>query len=301
MEGVIMVHTDKPLIVNGKRLDGRALNECRPIKMQLGVVDRADGSAQVSFGGTEAIVSVYGPRRLFPRFMQEPDSGIIRYRYNMAPFSTSDRVRPGSSRRGVEISKVSRLAFEPVVFLEDFPETTIDVFSEVIQADGSTRVTGLNAASMAMAAAGVPMKDLIAACSVGKIDGKLIVDLNGIEDNNSQADVAVAMIPERGLITLLQMDGVLTKEELFTLLDMVKEACTKILQMQRATLKEAYKIAKAEPSAMPQAAPSHAQHPKTDASAYEDKAEVSKTGDYVEVKEADGESEEEGDDEPIGY
>jgi exosome complex component RRP41 len=294
-----MVHTDKPLIVNGKRLDGRALDETRPIKMQLGVVDRADGSAQVSFGGTEAIVSVYGPRRLFPKFMQEPDSGIIRYRYNMAPFSTSDRVRPGTSRRGVEISKVSRLAFEPVVFLEDFPETTIDVFSEVIQADGSTRVTGLNAASMAMAAAGVPMKDLVAACSVGKINGQLIVDLNGIEDNNSQADVAVAMMPEKGLITLLQMDGVLSKDELFFLLDKAKETCMKIYKMQQATLKEAYKVAKSESSEPSTQMQSRPQRPKVEGEQAEEGVKLAESEDYVEVNEGEQGAEE--DDEPIGY
>lgn len=236
-----MVKTEEKLIVNGKRLDGRAFAELRPVRMQVGVVERADGSAQVSFGDTEAIVSAYGPRKLFPRFMQEQDTGIIRYRYNMAAFSTSDRVQPGTSRRGIEISKVSRIAFEPVIFLEDFPVTTIDVFTEIIQADGSTRVTGINAASLALATAGIPMRNLITACSVGKVNGELVVDLNGQEDNNSEADVAVALIVPKDKLTLLQMDGLLTKEELFKLLGMAQEACKKIYEMQKSAIKEAYK------------------------------------------------------------
>ena len=236
-----MAKTDDKLIIDGKRLDGRAFDETRPIAMRINAVENADGSAQVSFGNTEAIVAVYGPRKLFPRFLQENERGIMRYRYNMAPFSCTDRIRPGSSRRGIEISKTSRLAFEPVAFLGDFPTTVVDVFTEILQADGSTRVTGINAASMAMAVAGVPMRDLVAACSVGKIQGQLIVDLNGIEDNNSEADVAVAMMPTKDRLTLLQMDGVLTKDELFTLLDKARDNCRRIYELQKAAIKNSFK------------------------------------------------------------
>lgn len=236
-----MAKTNDKLIVGGKRLDGRGFDELRPITMRIRAVEKADGSAQVSFGDTEAIVSVYGPRKLYPRFLQESERGILRYRYSMAPFSCTDRISPGKSRRGIEISKASRLAFEPVAFLDDFPTTVVDVFTEILQADGSTRVTGINAASMAMAVAGVPMRDLVAACSVGKIDGQLIADLNGIEDNNSEADVAVAMMPTKDRVTLLQMDGALTKDELFTLLQMARENCRKIYEMQKAAIKESFR------------------------------------------------------------
>jgi len=236
-----MVKTNEKLIVKGKRLDGRALEDMRTVKMGVGVVERADGSAQAIFGRTEAIVSAYGPRKLYPRFLQESDTGILRCRYNMAPFSVEDRKRPGPSRRSIEISKVTRLALEPATFLTDFPKTVVDVFIEIVRADGSTRVTGINAASIALAAAGIPMRDLVTACSVGKIDDKLVVDLNGLEDNNSEADVSFAMMPSKDKITLLQMDGLLTKEELFELLDLAKKTCKKIYEMQKSALKESYK------------------------------------------------------------
>ncbi|MFH1623482.1 MAG: exosome complex exonuclease Rrp41 [Candidatus Aenigmatarchaeota archaeon] len=236
-----MAKTGENLIVDGKRLDGRAFGEMRPIKMRVYAVEKADGSAQVSFGDTEAIVSVYGPRKLYPRFLQESERGIIRYRYTMAPFSCTDRISPGKSRRGIEISKASRLAFEPATFLNDFPTTVVDVFTEILQADGSTRVTGINAASMALAVAGIPMRDMVAACSVGKIDGQLVADLNGVEDNNSEADVAVAMMPTKDRVTLLQMDGLLTKDELFKLMDMAKENCMSIYELQKAAIKESFR------------------------------------------------------------
>lgn len=242
-----MAKTDVELIVDGKRLDGRAYNDLRPVEMEMGFVERADGSARVKFGGTEAIAAVYGPRKLYPRFMQENDTGILRCRYNMAPFSTEDRVRPGKSRRSIELSKVIRLALETSTFLDDFPKTVVDVFIEMIQSDGSTRVTGINAASLALAAAGVPMRDMVAACSVGKIGDVLISDLNGIEDNNSEADIAVAMLPTKGLITLLQMDGRVTKEEMFKLLDRAEENCKNIYELQKKTLKEHYRRDDDEP------------------------------------------------------
>ncbi len=237
-------NSDVRLLEKGKRLDGRDLLQTRDIKMEVGVISKADGSAKVSFGDTTAIASVYGPRALFPRFMQEAETGILRVRYNMSPFSVDDRKSPGHDRRSTEISKVTRLAFDPVLSLEDFPKATVDVFVEIIQADGSTRVTGINAASLALASAGVPMKDLIAACSVGKIDGELIVDLNGLEDNNSESDVAVAVSPHKNEITLLQMDGLLTKEELFELLNAAIEACKKIHEMQKKVLHDAYRSEK---------------------------------------------------------
>ena len=159
----------------------------------------------------------------------------------MIPFSVTDRKRPGPGRRGMEISKVSRLAFEPALELGNFPRTVVDVFTEIIQADGSTRVTGINSASISLAIAGVPMKDLVSSCSVGKIDDDLIVDLNGIEDNNSNADLAIAMMPTKGKVTLLQMDGRVTKDELFSLLDTATEKCNEIHELQKAAIKEYFK------------------------------------------------------------
>ena len=232
--------SDIKLIDNGVRIDGRKVDEIRPVQMSLRIVSRADGSAKVSFGKTTAIAAVHGPRELFPRFMQEGDRGIVRCRYNMAPFSVDDRKSPGHDRRSTEISKVMRLALEPALFLEDYPKATVDVFAEIIEADGSTRVTALNASSIALAAAGIPMRDLVTACSVGKADGQLIVDLNGKEDNFGEADMGYAMIVPSDEVTLLQMDGVLTREEVLKLFKMARDTCKKIYEMQKGALKENY-------------------------------------------------------------
>lgn len=96
---------------NGLRLDGRAVDEIRPMTIEIGVLSRADGSCLFRMGKNKILAAVYGPRELHPRRMQKPDEAIVRYRYNMAAFSVEDRARPGPSRRSIEISKVSRDAF----------------------------------------------------------------------------------------------------------------------------------------------------------------------------------------------
>lgn len=225
-----------------KRVDGREAEELRPIEMKLDIVSRADGSASVKFGRTHLIASVFGPKALHPKHLQEVEKCVLNCRYNMAPFSVDERKSPGTDRRSIEISKVIRLALEPAIFLEDFPRAAIDVFLEVIEADGSTRVTGINAASLALASAGIPMRDLVVACSAGKVNEKLVVDLNGIEDNTSQADIAFAMLPRKKEVTLLQMDGILTKEEIKDLLKLASESCMRIYELQKKALREKYEV-----------------------------------------------------------
>ena len=187
----------EPLVVKGKRLDGRSPEQLREIKMKVNVVGNADGSSKVSFGNTVAIVSVYGPKELLPKYLQEVSRGALRCRYMMAPFSVDERKSPGPDRRSIELSKVIRVALEPSIFLEEFPRAVIEVFIDIIQADGSTRVTGINAASLALATAGVHMRDLVSACSAGKIDGTLVVDLNGKEDNYGAVSYTHLTLPTK--------------------------------------------------------------------------------------------------------
>jgi exosome complex component RRP41 len=223
-------------ITNGKRIDNRLPDELRPIKFEVGVLERADGSCYVEHGGNKVIAAVYGPRGVHPRHLQEASRAIIRYRYNMASFSVEERRRPGPDRRSVEISKVSREAIDPLIMKEFYPRSTVDIFVEILQADAGTRAAGINAASVALADAGVPMKGLISACAVGKVDDTVVLDLIKEEDNYGQADMPVAMDVRTGQITLLQMDGHLTFDEFEKALELAKKGCAIISEMQREAL-----------------------------------------------------------------
>jgi exosome complex component RRP41 len=230
------------LIEKGKRLDGRALDELRPIKMEIGVLKRADGSAYVEWGGNKVIAACYGPREVHPRHVEEADRAIVRVRYNMAPFSVPDRKRPGPDRRSVEISKVTKEALESVVLTHLYPRTVVDIFIEVLQANAGTRCAGITAASLAMADAGIPMRDLVASCAAGKIEGKVVLDLQGIEDNYGDADMPTAIAPSKSHVTLLQMDGHFTRKEFESALEMALGGCQKIYEMQKETIRKKYEV-----------------------------------------------------------
>lgn len=233
--------TDIKLIDDkGQRLDGRKFDELRPIKIEANVLKRADGSAYLEWGGNKILAAVYGPREAHPRHLQDPTKAIVQCRYNMAAFSVNDRKRPGPDRRSTEISKILSEALEYVVFTEQFPRTSIDVFIEVLQADAGTRCSGLTAASVALADAGIPMKDLIVSCAFGKVNGKVVLDLYKEEDNHGEADVPLAVVPRTDEIVLLQMDGHLTMEEFHNGLAMTMDACKQIYNLQRDALRDRY-------------------------------------------------------------
>jgi exosome complex component RRP41 len=234
--------SDEKMIKGDKRIDGRKLDELRTIEAKVGVLKKADGSAFFRLGNTMAVAGVYGPKKVYPRHAEEAEKAILRTRYSMAPFSTETRSRPGHSRRSTEISLVTRQAIEPVLFLEEFPKTAIDVHIEVLQADASTRCVGINAASLALADAGVPMKDLIASCSAGRVDGRIVLDIGGKEDTEGELDLPVAYYPRKKLITLLQMDGLAKSEEVKKIIALAIKGCEKIYEKQKQALRKKYEL-----------------------------------------------------------
>ena len=223
------------------RIDGREFNETRPIEAKVGVIKRADGSAMFKIGNTWAYAAVYGPRNLHPKFLQDPQKGILRCNYNMMPFSSSgERVRPGGSRRSKEISLVTEKALLPVLDLQEYPNSVVDVFIELPQTEAGSRCAGICAASMALADAGLEMKDLVCAVSVGKVADKVLVDLDYSEESYADgpvADIPIAIMPNSGKFTLLQMDGDIKKEELMKLFEMGKKVCMDIYEVQKKSIK----------------------------------------------------------------
>ena len=240
--------TEHVELVNEKeiRSDGRKLNELRPIKMEVGILNNADGSAYIEQGKNKILAAIYGPREVHPRHLALPERALLRCRYHMAPFSVDERKSPAPSRREVELSKVIQEALEPALFLDQFPRTVIDLFIEVLQADGGTRCAGVTIASLALADASIPMKDLVAACAAGKAGGHLVLDLNDLEDKEGEADVPVAHMPNFNSISLLQMDGLLTTEEFKQTLDLALEGCTQVYKLQKEALKAKYLAIKEE-------------------------------------------------------
>jgi exosome complex component RRP41 len=232
--------SDIKLIKNGKRLDNRKNDELRSIKIEAGVLHRAEGSCYLEWGGNKVLAAVYGPREAVPRHTQNPLRAIIKARYNMAAFSVEDRKRPGPDRRSREISKVISEALENIILLEKFPRASIDVNIEILDAEAGTRCAGLTAAAVALVDAGIPMKDIPVSCAAGKIDGEVVLDLGKEEDNFGDADLPIAIAPRTGEILLLQMDGHLTQKEFDKALDLAIKGCKIIAELQKKAILEKY-------------------------------------------------------------
>lgn len=224
------------------RPDGRKLNEPRKMTAKVGIIPNADGSAMFAFGNTIAIAAVYGPRLLHPQHMQNPATGILRANYDLLSFSVNERKRPGPSRRSQELSKMTEYALSPVVDLKEFPNTVIDVQVYILQADAGTRTAGINAASLALAHAGIPMKNLVCSIAVGKLDKELVVDLDKEEEDFKEGegatDFPIAKIANTDEFSLIQLDGKIQPELVSKVLKLANEACDKIYEVQKKALKE---------------------------------------------------------------
>ncbi|XP_061960603.1 exosome complex component RRP41 homolog isoform X2 [Populus nigra] len=201
----------------GLRLDGRRPMEMRQLRAQIGAVAKADGSAVFEMGNTKVIAAVYGPREVQNRSQQINDQALVRCEYSMANFSTGDRRRkPKGDRRSTEISLVIRQTMEECILTNLMPRSQIDIYVQVLQADGGTRSACINAATLALADA----------------------DLNYVEDSAGGPDVTVGILPKLDKVTLLQMDAKLPIDTFENVMQLAVEGCKAIANYIREVLLE---------------------------------------------------------------
>lgn len=222
------------------RHDGRALDEMRPVSIDVGVIKNADGSALIQFGKNKIVAAVYGPKEVHPKHMTIPDRAVVKCRYHMAPFSTDTRKNPSFSRREIEISKVIKESLMPAIILEDYPRSAISIWMEVLQSDGGSRCAALSAASVALADAGINMRDMVAGCAAGKLEDEIVIDLDDAEDKEGQADMPTAIMPNSGVVTLFQLDGNLTSDQFKKTFEMAVSGCKTVYEIQKDALKTKY-------------------------------------------------------------
>ena len=224
-----------------ERPDGRKPNEIRKITAKVGIVPNADGSAMFSFGDTVAIAAVYGPKKMHPQHAQDPERGTLRCNYNMLSFSVTERIRPGPNRRSTEIGKITEWALKPVVMIDEFQANVVDVHINVLQANASTRCAGINAAAMALAHAGIPMKSLVQSVSIGKLDKHLVADLikeeEDWEEGEGATDIPITLTGD-GKISHIQLDGKISRKQLNEAIELAREMSKEIYEAQKKALKE---------------------------------------------------------------
>ncbi|KAI8477233.1 MAG: ribosomal protein S5 domain 2-type protein [Monoraphidium minutum] len=227
----------KEFISDGLRLDGRRPKELRHMKAQIGVLQSADGSAMFQMGNTQVLASVFGPREVELRSQLRHDRAIVKCEYAMAAFSTGERRRRGKAdRRSTELSLVIRNTLEQTIQLEEYARSQIDVYVQVLQADGGTRCACINAAMLALADAGIKLRDAVAACAAGYLQSTPLLDLSYEEDAAGGPDVAVAYQPGLDKIVLLQMDGRLPAEAFEEVVALAVEGCRGVAAAMRKAL-----------------------------------------------------------------
>ncbi len=227
------------------RFDNRKADELRPMSMSVGVLPNCTGSARVQVGNTIVVAGVYGPKRVRPKHAELKDKLLIRCYYDLISFSVTDRARPGPSRRSIELGLVIKNALERSIFVEKYPMSMIEVFIEIVQADAGSRAAGIIAASLAVADAGIEMRDLVPSVACGKIDDLICLDLTkkeeDVHDGEGATDIPIAYIPNLKEVTLLQLDGKISSKDLMEAIKLGIKGCEEIHAMMKNAFIERYK------------------------------------------------------------
>jgi len=216
----------------GLRIDGRRPNELRKIQCKLGVFNQADGSAYLEQGNTKVLATVYGPHEVRGSRMNAlHDKVLINCQYSMATFSTGERKRrPRGDRKSQEMTLHLKQTFEAVIKTELYPRSQIDVYVEVLQADGGNYCACVNAATLALIDAGIPLKDYVCACTAGFISDKALMDVSHTEASNG-VELTVAILPRSEQIVMMDMSARIHVDHLGKVLDVAIQGCKDIFQI----------------------------------------------------------------------
>ncbi|RUS25156.1 ribosomal protein S5 domain 2-type protein [Jimgerdemannia flammicorona] len=215
----------------GLRIDGRRANELRKLTAKTGVLSQADGSAYIEQGNTKCLAAVYGPREVRHKMNMLHDRAIINVEFNMAPFSTAERKKRSKNDKQVSKSVLGIITFEPVIKTTLYPRSQIDIYLQILQHDGGDLQACINAATLALIDAGLPMIDYVCACTAGSIDKEPIVDLNHVEESSDSPELTVAILPKTGKVNLLQMESRLHVDNFESVANLASEGCENIYQI----------------------------------------------------------------------
>ncbi|XP_069477907.1 exosome complex component RRP41 [Ambystoma mexicanum] len=224
----------------GYRVDGRKPGELRKIQARMGVFAQADGSAYIEQGNTKALAVVYGPHEIrVSRSKALHDKALINCQFSMATFSTGERKRrPHGDRRSSEMTLHLKQTFEAAILTQLYPRSQIDIYVQILQADGGNYCACVNAATLAIMDAGIPMRDYVCACSVGFIEDTPLADLSYVEEAAGGPQAALALLPKTDQIALLEMNSRLHEDHLDRVIDAVSKACKDIYAVLDSVVRE---------------------------------------------------------------
>ncbi|KAJ8962500.1 hypothetical protein NQ318_000890 [Aromia moschata] len=227
--------TNKELISKiGLRLDGRRANELRRIRCKLGVFTQPDGSAYLEQGLTKVLAAVYGPHQVRGgRSKAQHDNAIVNCQFSMAVFSTNERKRrPRGDRKSTELSMHLQQALLSVIKTELYPWSQIDVYVEVLHADGGIYPACVNASTLALIDAGIPIKEYVCACTASLANNDTpMLDISHQEEIIGGPTLTVAALPMSGKIVLMEMSQRFHLDHLKKVLEKALKGCRDVKQI----------------------------------------------------------------------
>ncbi|KAH8353558.1 hypothetical protein KR084_011806 [Drosophila pseudotakahashii] len=223
----------------GLRLDGRRPHELRHIKCKLGVFEQPDGSAYMEQGNTKVLAAVYGPHQAKGKKTESNDV-IINCQYSQATFSTAERKnRPRGDRKSLEFKMYLQQALSAAIKSELYPRSQIDIYVEVLQADGANYAVALNAATLALIDAGICLNEFIVACTASLSKSNIpLTDISHFEEVSGGPTLTVAALPTAEKIAFLEMSERFHIDHLETVIETAMAGCREIRDILEAAVKE---------------------------------------------------------------
>jgi ribonuclease PH len=233
------------------RVDGRKADELRPLVITRHFLKHAEGSVLIELGDTKVVCAATIDERV-PQWMRGGSRGWVTAEYGMLPRSTHERSPRESGRPSGRVQEIQRLvgrSLRAAVDLDKLGERSIWLDCDVIQADGGTRTASITGAFVALvdalhvlrktgALAWWPLREFIAATSVGIVNGEAVLDLKYEEDSRARVDMNVVMT-ESGRLVEVQgtAEGLpFTRQEMLGLLDLADRGVRTIIAAQRSSL-----------------------------------------------------------------
>jgi ribonuclease PH len=236
-----------------RRPSGRAPDQLRQVRLTRNYTRHAEGSVLVEFGDTRVLCTASIEDRV-PGFLKGKGQGWLTAEYGMLPRAThtrSDReaARGKQSGRTLEIQRLIGRSLRAVVDLEKLGERTLQIDCDVLQADGGTRTASITGAWVAVhdavgrllasgALSASPIRDAVAAVSVGMVSGQPVLDLDYEEDSGCDTDMNVVMTGAGGFVEIQgTAEGVpFSRGEVDTLLELARAGISRLVSAQRAAL-----------------------------------------------------------------
>lgn len=222
----------------GLRLDGRRANEVRRIQCKMGVFTQPDGSAYMEQGNTKVLVAVYGPHKQTKD--KSGDDFILNCQYSMATFSTSERKkRPRGDRKSEEMAIHLKQSLSAAIMVELYERSQIDVFVEILEADGGSYCASVNAATLALVDAGICLREYVCACTASIANGDIpLLDVSHIEEVSGGPTLCISALPTSEKVALLEMSQRFHLDHLPKVLQTAMDGCKEIQKIIDKTVRE---------------------------------------------------------------